>query len=218
MNIIILNKSFGKFKNNKEIIFYYLKVKEDFEELKKIIIEKKPKNIISIDFAIPTSIKTNNNIIVIGKESILFNSKPVTWSTPREDKWIESSRNLNLNISNILERYGLEHYIGSGIQLKYSKNIQKRKNAIKWFRENIKVNFIDNNSAKLLEIISDLNLTDNYAFIRLLHKKTPIYNNEKNYKKFINYIYSIIFYKIISKKILSKIRYTNLILKLSKLN
>ena len=42
MNIIILNKSFGKFKNNKEIIFYYLKVKEDFEELKKIIIEKKP--------------------------------------------------------------------------------------------------------------------------------------------------------------------------------
>ena len=218
MNIIILNKSFGKFKNNKEIIFYYLKVKEDFEELKKIIIEKKPKNIISVDFAIPTSIEINNNIIAIGKESILFNSKPVNWSIPRGNKWIESSKNLNFNISNILESNGLEHFIGSGIQLEYSKNIKKRKRAIKWFHENIKVNFIDNNSAKLLEVISDLNLIDNYAFIRLLHKKTPIYNNQRNYEKIINYFYSIIFYKIISKKILSKIRYTNLILKLSKLN
>ena len=70
----------------------------------------------------------------------------------------------------------------------------------------------------MLEVISDLNLIDNYAFIRLLHKKTPIYNNQRNYEKIINYFYSIIFYKIISKKILSKIRYTNLILKLSKLN
>ena len=53
MNIIILNKNLGKFKNNKEIIFYYLKVKEDFEELKKIIIEKKPKNIMLVTIIIP---------------------------------------------------------------------------------------------------------------------------------------------------------------------
>jgi len=218
MNIIILNKSFGKFKSNKENIFYYLKVKEDFKELKTTIIEKKPKNIISIDFGIPTSENTNNNIIAIGKEAVLINSKPVNWDIPRADKWLEASNHLNMNICKLLEANCMPHMIGSAIQLEHSENIKKRKNAIKWIYKNIKVNFIDNNSAKLLEMISDLNLNDNYVFLRIIHKNSPININRKFYKKITNYIYSIFFYKIIAKKILFKIKQKNLILKLSKLN
>ena len=51
MNLIILNKSFRNFENTKEAIFYKLKDNQDFKELKKLIIENNPKNIISIDFS-----------------------------------------------------------------------------------------------------------------------------------------------------------------------
>jgi hypothetical protein len=112
----------------------------------------------------------------------------------------------------------MAHMVGSAIQLEHSENIKKRENALKWIYKNIKVNFLDNNSVTLLEIISDLNLNDNYAFIRLIHKNSPINKNRKFYKKITNYIYSMFFYKIISKKILFKIKQKNLILKLSKLN
>ena len=48
MNLIILNKSFGNFKNTKESIFYNLKDNQGLEEIKKIIIKNTPNNIISI--------------------------------------------------------------------------------------------------------------------------------------------------------------------------
>ena len=117
MNLIILNKNIKLFKNNKSCLTYYLDNKDDFSKLKKIINEEKPKNIISLDFAIQTSENTSNDEIIVAKETIIINSKPVNWGIPRVDRWAETSHDLNKSICDILESNNINHRIGSGVQL-----------------------------------------------------------------------------------------------------
>ena len=220
MNLIILNKTFGTYINSKEAIFYSLKENSDYEELKKLIIENNPKNIISIDFGIQTSKVINNNTIAIGKESIMISSKPIDWSVPRADKWLESSERLNFNICKMLEENCIQHVIASSAQLKYSQNIKKRKRAIRWIQKKIKVTLIDNNSAEILKIIYELNLNNKYTFLRLINNKYQIINHEENnfFKKIIFYINSIVFTKFYVKKILTEINEKKIIIQLSKIN
>tara|TARA_B110000438_G_scaffold226687_1_gene220990 strand:- start:2595 stop:3245 length:651 start_codon:yes stop_codon:yes gene_type:complete len=216
MNLIILNKSFGTFENSKESIFYHLKVNQDYKELKKFIEKHDPENIISIDFGVQANKAIKNNTIVIGKESIMINSKPIDWSIPRADKWLETSERLNLKISNILEENCLQHIVGSCAQLEYSEKIKERKKALEWIHKKIKVNIIDNNSVELLKIIFELNLSEKYSFLRLINSKYQINNN--NLKKIKNIFYSFLFNKFHIKKISSKISEKKLIIQISKIN
>lgn len=217
MNLIILNKSFGNFKNTKESIFYNLKDNQGLEEIKKIIIKNTPNNIISIDFGIQTNKYISNNTIIIGKESILINSKPVDWSIPRADRWSETSERLNHKISNLLEENCLAHEIASCAQLEYTENIKKREKAIAWIYKNIKVSFIDDNSAELLKIIFEMKLSDKFTFIRLINNNYQLSNNKKDnlLKKIINYLYAKIFTKYHMKKTFSEIYDKKIITKLS---
>lgn len=220
MNLIILNKSFRNFENTKEAIFYKLKDNQDFKELKKIIIENNPKNIISIDFGFQTNKYINNNILMVGKESIMINSKPVDWSIPRPDRWLETSQKLNLKICNLLEENCIAHEIASSAQLEHTEKINKREKAIEWIYKNIKVSFIDNNSAEILKIINEINISHKFTFIRLINNKYQISNNKKNnlLKKNIDYFYSKFFTKFYLKKPLSEIYEKKIINKLSEIN
>ena len=218
MNLIILNKNIKIFKNNKSCLIYYTDNKEDFSELKKIISEEKPKNIITLDFAIQTSEHTRNNEIIVAKETIIINSKPVNWGIPRVDRWTETSHDLNKSICDILESNNIHHRIGSGIQLEYNDKISKRKNAKNWIYENIKANFIDVNSSSISSLIESEII--NFSIIRIINKKfslEKINNNENLIKKIIRFIKLQYFHKITSRKITNELKEKNIFYKFSQI-
>ena len=218
MNLIILNKNFKLFKNNKSCLTYYLDNKDDFSKLKKIINEEKPKNIISLDFAIQTSENTSNDEIIVAKETIIINSKPVNWGVPRVDRWAETSHDLNKSICDILESNNINHRIGSGVQLEYNDKISKRKNAKNWIYENIKANFIDPNSNSISSLIDGEII--NFSIIRIINKKfslEKINNNENIIKKIIKFIKLQYFHKITSRKITNELKEKNILYKFSQI-
>ena len=218
MNLIILNKNIKLFKNNKSCLTYYLDNKDDFSKLKKIINEEKPKNIISLDFAIQTSENTSNDEIIVAKETIIINSKPVNWGIPRVDRWAETSHDLNKSICDILESNNINHRIGSGVQLEYNDKISKRKNAKNWIYENIKANFIDVNSSSISSLIESEII--NFSIIRIINKKfslEKINNNENLIKKIIRFIKLQYFHKITSRKITNELKEKNILYKFSQI-
>ena len=218
MNLIILNKNFKLFKNNKSCLTYYLDNKDDFSKLKKIINEEKPKNIISLDFAIQTSENTSNDEIIVAKETIIINSKPVNWGIPRVDRWAETSHDLNKSICDILESNNINHRIGSGVQLEYNDKISKRKNAKNWIYENIKANFIDPNSNSISSLIDGEII--NFSIIRIINRKfslEKINNNENLIKKIIRLFKLQYFHKITSRKIKNELKEKNILYKFSQI-
>mgnify|MGYP001428189471 FL=1 len=218
MNLIILNKNFKLFKNNKSCLTYYLDNKDDFSKLKKIINEEKPKNIISLDFAIQTSENTSNDEIIVAKETIIINSKPVNWGVPRVDRWAETSHDLNKSICDILESNNINHRIGSGVQLEYNDKISKRKNAKNWIYENIKANFIDPNSNSISSLIDGEII--NFSIIRIINRKfsiEKINNNENLIKKIIRLFKLQYFHKITSRKIKNELKEKNILYKFSQI-
>ena len=218
MNLIILNKNIKVFKNNKSCLTYYLDNKDDFSKLKKIINEEKPKNIISLDFAIQTSENTSNDEIIVAKETIIINSKPVNWGIPRVDRWAETSHDLNKSICDILESNNINHRIGSGVQLEYNDKISKRKNAKNWIYENIKANFIDPNSNSISSLIDGEII--NFSIIRIINRKfsiEKINNNENLIKKIIRLFKLQYFHKITSRKIKNELKEKNILYKFSQI-
>ena len=218
MNLIILNKNIKLFKNNKSCLTYYLDNKDDFSKLKKIINEEKPKNIISLDFAIQTSENTSNDEIIVAKETIIINSKPVNWGIPRVDRWAETSHDLNKSICDILESNNINHRIGSGVQLEYNDKISKRKNAKNWIYENIKANFIDPNSNSISSLIDGEII--NFSIIRIINRKfsiEKINNNENLIKKAIRLFKLQCFHKITSRKIKNELKEKNILYKFSQI-
>ena len=218
MNLIILNKNIKLFKNNKSCLTYYLDNKDDFSKLKKIINEEKPKNIISLDFAIQTSENTSNDEIIVAKETIIINSKPVNWGIPRVDRWAETSHDLNKSICDILESNNINHRIGSGVQLEYNDKISKRKNAKNWIYENIKANFIDPNSNSISSLIDGEII--NFSIIRIINRKfsiEKINNNENLIKKLIRLFKLQYFHKITSRKIKNELKEKNILYKFSQI-
>ena len=218
MNLIILNKNIKLFKNNKSCLTYYLDNKDDFSKLKKIINEEKPKNIISLDFAIQTSENTRNDEIIVAKETIIINSKPVNWGIPRVDRWAETSHDLNKSICDILESNNINHRIGSGVQLEYNDKISKRKNAKNWIYENIKANFIDPNSNSISSLIDGEII--NFSIIRIINRKfsiEKINNNENLIKKIIRLFKLQYFHKITSRKIKNELKEKNILYKFSQI-
>ena len=216
MNLIILNKNIKLFKNNKSCLTYYLDNKDDFSKLKKIINEEKPKNIISLDFAIQTSENTSNDEIIVAKETIIINSKPVNWGIPRVDRWAETSHDLNKSICDILESNNINHRIGSGVQLEYNDKISKRKNAKNWIYENIKANFIDPNSNSISSLIDGEII--NFSIIRIINRKfsiEKINKNENLIKKIIRLFKLQYFHKITSRKIKNELKEKNILYKFS---
>ena len=218
MNLIILNKNIKLFKNNKSCLTYYLDNKDDFSKLKKIINEEKPKNIISLDFAIQTSENTSNDEIIVAKETIIINSKPVNWGIPRVDRWAETSHDLNKSICDILESNNINHRIGSGVQLEYNDKISKRKNAKNWIYENIKANFIDTNSNSISSLIDGEII--NFSIIRIINRKfsiEKINKNENLIKKIIRLFKLQYFHKITSRKIKNELKEKNILYKFSQI-
>ena len=218
MNLIILNKNIKLFKNNKSCLTYYLDNKDDFSKLKKIINEEKPKNIISLDFAIQTSENTSNDEIIVAKETIIINSKPVNWGIPRVDRWAETSHDLNKSICDILESNNINHRIGSGVQLEYNDKISKRKNAKNWIYENIKANFIDPNSNSISSLIDGEII--NFSIIRIINRKfsiEKINKNENLIKKLISLFKLQYFHKITSRKIKNELKEKNILYKFSQI-
>tara|TARA_B100001250_G_scaffold412287_1_gene443103 strand:+ start:268 stop:927 length:660 start_codon:yes stop_codon:yes gene_type:complete len=218
MNLIILNKNIKLFKNNKSCLTYYLDNKDDFSKLKKIINEEKPKNIISLDFAIQTSENTSNDEIIVAKETIIINSKPVNWGIPRVDRWAETSHDLNKSICDILESNNINHRIGSGVQLEYNDKISKRKNAKNWIYENIKANFIDPNSNSISSLIDGEII--NFSIIRIINRKfsiEKINKNENLIKKIIRLFKLQYFHKITSRKIKNELKEKNILYKFSQI-
>ncbi len=218
MNLIILNKNIKLLKNNKSCLTYYLDNKDDFSKLKKIINEEKPKNIISLDFAIQTSENTSNDEIIVAKETIIINSKPVNWGIPRVDRWAETSHDLNKSICDILESNNINHRIGSGVQLEYNDKISKRKNAKNWIYENIKANFIDPNSNSISSLIDGEII--NFSIIRIINRKfsiEKINNNENLIKKIIRLFKLQYFHKITSRKIKNELKEKNILYKFSQI-
>ena len=218
MNLIILNKNIKLFKNNKSCLTYYLDNKDDFSKLKKIINEEKPKNIISLDFAIQTSENTSNDEIIVAKETIIINSKPVNWGIPRVDRWAETSHDLNKSICDILESNNINHRIGSGVQLEYNDKISKRKNAKNWIYQNIKANFIDANSNSISSLIDGEII--NFSIIRIINRKfsiEKINNNENLIKKIIRLFKLQYFHKITSRKIKNELKEKNILYKFSQI-
>ena len=71
--------------------------------------------------------KINNGSIVVTRETISMNAKPVNWDIPREDRWIETSEKINKSICDILEKLSFEHYVGSGVQLEDSSVVKGKK-------------------------------------------------------------------------------------------
>ena len=218
MNLIILNKNIKLFKNNKSCLTYYLDNKDDFSKLKKIINEEKPKNIISLDFAIQTSENTSNDEIIVAKETIIINSKPVNWGIPRVDRWAETSHDLNKSICDILESNNINHRIGSGVQLEYNDKISKRKNAKNWIYQNIKANFIDANSNSISSLIDGEII--NFSIIRIINRKfsiEKINKNENLIKKIIRLFKLQYFHKITSRKIKNELKEKNILYKFSQI-
>lgn len=217
MNLIILNKNLKFINDPNQSIVYKIKKNDDLFELKNIIDNKKPKNIISIDFAIQTNEEINNNEIIVAKETLVINSKPVDWSIPRVDRWIETSHDLNKSICDVLELENIKHRIGSGLELEFNKDISKRRNAKKWINENIKANFIDNNSNKIAKLVNPEN--HNFSIIRIINNGFPLENSHKvrGIAKVNEFFKLFLFYRLYIRKFLGELQQKKILSKISKL-
>ena len=217
MNLIILNKNLKFINNDKQSIVYKIKKNDDLFELKNIIDNKKPNNIISIDFAVQTNEEITNNEIIVAKETLVINSKPVDWSIPRVDRWIETSHDLNKSICDVLELENIKHRIGSGLELEFNKDISKRRNAKKWINENIKANFIDNNYNKISKLVNPEN--HNFSIIRIINNGFPLENSHKveGIEKVKEFFKLFFFYRLYVRKFLGELQQKKILSKISKL-
>jgi len=218
MNLLITNKYFKKMISTSNIDFYFVEQNDNFTELKKQIDDLKPEKIISLDFAIQTVNQIQNNSIVVAKETININAKPINWSIPREDRWIETSEDLNKSVCDILEKLTFEHYVGSGIELENAHTIHKRLEAKKWINDKLDGTFIDSYSSRLNEFIE--NNSYNISIVRIINSSFPIYNSENstfwnNLKFFFRELY---FHKITTNKIKSEIFEKKLLNEFSNIN
>ncbi len=216
MKLLVINKHLKDNFQSKDLTFYFVKKNDDFSDLVKIIDEYKPNKIISIDFGVQTNDEIQNGSVIVAKDTISINSKPISWSIPREDLWIDTSEDLNKSICDILEKLSFEHYVGSGIEIENSFNIEKRPNAKNWLKENIKGIYIDSYSSKLNELIS--NKAYNFSILRIMNSSFPIYQNKNSFlDKFIGFLKELYFYKISAKKIKKDINERKLIFEISKI-
>ena len=177
--LFITNKKLKKLFNDKSLNILFIENENDFSKLEEEIKKDNPKKIISVDFAVQLSEKINNGSIVVTKETISMNAKPVNWDIPREDRWIETSEKINKSICDILEKLSFEHYVGSGVQLEDSSVVKGKKKAKEWINKNISGIYIDNYSSKLNEVLSSTKV--NHSIIRIINSKFPIKERvEKN--------------------------------------
>ena len=177
--LFITNKKLKKLFNDKSLNILFIENENDFSKLEEEIKKDIPEKIISVDFAVQLSEKINNGSIVVTRETISMNAKPVNWDIPREDRWIETSEKINKSICDILEKLSFEHYVGSGVQLEDSSVVKGKKKAKEWINKNISGIYIDNYSSKLNEVLSSTKV--NHSIIRIINSKFPIKERvEKN--------------------------------------
>ena len=122
--LFITNRKLKKLFNDKSLNILFIENENDFSKLEEEIKKDNPEKIISVDFAVQLSEKINNGSIVVTRETISMNAKPVNWDIPREDRWIETSEKINKSICDILEKLSFEHYVGSGVQLEDSSVVK----------------------------------------------------------------------------------------------
>jgi len=170
--LFITNKKLKKLFNDKSLNILFIENENDFSKLEEEIKKDNPEKIISVDFAVQLSEKINNGSIVVTRETISMNAKPVNWDIPREDRWIETSEKINKSICDILEKLSFEHYVGSGVQLEDSSVVKGKKKAKEWINKNISGIYIDNYSSKLNEVLSSTKV--NHSIIRIINSKFPI--------------------------------------------
>ena len=170
--LFITNRKLKKLFNDKSLNILFIENENDFSKLEEEIKKDNPEKIISVDFAVQLSEKINNGSIVVTRETISMNAKPVNWDIPREDRWIETSEKINKSICDILEKLSFEHYVGSGVQLEDSSVVKGKKKAKEWINKNISGIYIDNYSSKLNEVISSTKV--NHSIIRIINSKFPI--------------------------------------------
>ena len=177
--LFITNRKLKKLFNDKSLNILFIENENDFSKLEEEIKKDNPEKIISVDFAVQLSEKINNGSIVVTRETISMNAKPVNWDIPREDRWIETSEKINKSICDILEKLSFEHYVGSGVQLEDSSVVKGKKKAKEWINKNISGIYIDNYSSKLNEVLSSTKV--NHSIIRIINSKFPIKERiEKN--------------------------------------
>ena len=177
--LFITNKKLKKLFNDKSLNILFIENENDFSKLEEEIKKDNPEKIISVDFAVQLSEKINNGSIVVTRETISMNAKPINWDIPREDRWIETSEKINKSICDILEKLSFEHHIGSGVQLEDSSVVKGKKKAKEWINKNISGIYIDNYSSKLNEVLSSTKV--NHSIIRIINSKFPIKERvEKN--------------------------------------
>ena len=199
--LFITNKKLKKLFNDKSLNILFIENENDFSKLEEEIKKDNPEKIISVDFAVQLSEKINNGSIVVTKETISMNAKPVNWDIPREDRWIETSEKINKSICDILEKLSFEHYVGSGVQLEDSSVVKGKKKAKEWINKNISGIYIDNYSSKLNEVLSSTKV--NHSIIRIINSKFPIKERvEKNIIQKIKFFFvEFYFYNFRAKNI-----------------
>ena len=207
MNLIIINHKkmsylFNKIKGD-GFYFIYDSTKIPIDSLKTHILENDPEKIISLDFAVPITGSLKKNTIVIAKEIVLMNSRPVNWAPPRSDRWIETSSYLNKSISNLLEKNLIEHSVVSGMILEHIKTIKNKDYAKEWLFKNVQSSFVDNSAWKIAKLCEEL--SKEFTIIRIINNKTPLFEQNKTKEmitKMKNYITNGLFYNFVDKNIL----------------
>jgi len=209
MNLIIINHKkmsylFNKININGDgFYFIYDSTKIPIDSLKTHILENDPEKIISLDFAVPITGSLKKNTIVIAKEIVLMNSRPINWAVPRSDRWIETSSYLNKSISNLLEKNLIEHSIVSGMILEHIKTIKNKDYAKEWLFKNVQSSFVDNSAWKIAKLCEEL--SKEFSIIRIINNKTPLFEQNKTKEmttKMKNYITNGLFYNFVDKNIL----------------
>ena len=209
MNLIIINHKkmsylFNKININGDgFYFIYDSTKIPIDSLKTHILENDPEKIISLDFAVPMTGSLKKNTIVIAKEIVLMNSRPINWAVPRSDRWIETSSYLNKSISNLLEKNLIEHSVVSGMILEHIKSIKNKDYAKEWLFKNIQTSFVDNSAWKIAKLCEEL--SKEFSIIRIINNKTPLFEQNKTKEmitKMKNYITNGLFYNFVDKNIL----------------
>ena len=190
--LFITNRKLKKLFNDKSLNILFIENENDFSKLEEEIKKDNPEKIISVDFAVQLSEKINNGSIVVTRETISMNAKPVNWDIPREDRWIETSEKINKSICDILEKLSFEHYVGSGVQLEDSSVVKGKKKAKEWINKNISGIYIDNYSSKLNEVLSSTKV--NHSIIRIINSKFPI---KESVEKSIIQKIKIFFYRVL---------------------
>ena len=207
MNLIIINHKkmsylFNKIKGD-GFYFIYDSTKIPIDSLKSHILENDPEKIISLDFAMPLTDSLKNNTIVIAKEIVQLNSRPISWAIPRYDRWIETSKHLNKSICNILEKNLIEHSVVSGMILEHIETIKNKNYAKEWLFKNVQSSFIDNSAWEISKLCEDL--SKEFSIMRIINNKTPLFVQNKPKKmitKMKNYITNGLFYNFVDKNIL----------------